>query len=262
MGLINSDFTYSINTIGFDNLADLGIIIESYRILDVILELNHDYQRISSYHLDYDWFLFKYKNIRVTFAVSQGAAMAVDLAERFRVSGVKYVVRIGTIGALATNLNLGEFIIPYASIKDEGTSDFYIEEKSPALSDVEFTQAISNHLRNYGHNVHNGIVWSTDGRWKESDDSIRRRVMDGAIGTDMESSALFAFGINRRVRVASVSVLSDEISDSGDEYKGLSDKDVWFKKVLPMMSVAFESIVSVTNGLIEKEEGTPLDYLK
>ena len=77
------------------------------------------------------------------------------------------------------------------------------------------------------------------------------------IGTDMESSALFAFGLNRRIRVASVSVLSDEICDSGDEYKGLSDKDIWFKKVLPMMPVAFESIVSVTNGLIEKGKGAP-----
>lgn len=43
---------------------------------------------------------------------------------------------------------------------------------------------------------------------------IARRISDGAIGTDMESSALFAFGIDRKTSVVSISVLSDEIHNS------------------------------------------------
>lgn len=231
--------------IGFKNIADFGIILESKPILDTILSLDYDFQIISSYHLDYDWYLLEINGIRIAFAVSQGASMAVDLAERYIASGIKKVVRIGTIGSLSDSLRLGEYIIPYASIKDEGTSDFYLEPKSPAIANIELTQQISDILRQSGNVVHNGIVWSTDGRWKETDSAIARRISDGAIGTDMESSALFAFGIDRKTPVASISVLSDEIHNSEGDYKGLSDKEIWFNKVLPKMTEAFESLITV-----------------
>lgn len=83
------------------------------------------------------------------------------------------------------------------------------------------------------------------GRWKETDTTIARRISDGAIGTDMESSALFAFGVDRKTSVVSISVLSDEIHNSVGDYKGLSDKDIWFGKVLPKMTEAFETIIKV-----------------
>lgn len=234
--------------IGFKNIADFGIILESNPILDTILSLDYDFQIISSYHLDYDWYLLKINGIRIAFAVSQGASMAVDLAERYIASGIKKVVRIGTIGSLSDSLHLGEYIIPYASIKDEGTSDFYLEPKSPAIANIELTQQISNILRQSGNIVHNGIVWSTDGRWKETDSAIARRISDGAIGTDMESSALFAFGIDRKTPVASISVLSDEIHNSEGDYKGLSDKEIWFNKVLPKMAEAFDAIIKIATA--------------
>ena len=231
--------------IGFKDLADVGIILESKPILNKILELDYDFQVISSYHLDYDWYLLNMHGVRIAFAVSQGASMAVDLAERYIASGVRKIVRIGTIGSLNDTLRLGEYIIPYAAIKDEGTSDFYLEPKSPAIADIEFTQQLSNTLRQRNNVVHNGIVWSTDGRWKETDTAIARRISDGAIGTDMESSALFAFGIDRKTSVASISILSDEIHNSEGDYKGLLDKDIWFSKVLPKTTEAFETIIKV-----------------
>ena len=231
--------------IGFEKLADFGIILESKPILDTILNLNYDFRVISSYHLDYDWFLLEINDIKIVFAVSQGASMAVDLAERYIVSGVKKIVRIGTIGSLSEKLHLGEYVVPYAAIKDEGTSYFYLEPKSPAISDIEFSQEISEALRKHGDKVHNGIVWSTDGRWKETDDAVARRISDGAIGTDMESSALFAFGIDKRIPIASISLLSDEIHNSQEQYKGLSDKEILFDKVLPKMSEAFKALIEI-----------------
>lgn len=75
--------------IGFDNIADYGIILESKPVLDTILALDYDFEVISSYHLDYDWYYLEVDKIRIVFAVSQGASMAVDLAERYISSGVK-----------------------------------------------------------------------------------------------------------------------------------------------------------------------------
>lgn len=231
--------------IGFDNIADYGIILESKPVLDTILALDYDFEVISSYHLDYDWYYLEVDKIRIVFAVSQGASMAVDLAERYISSGVKKVIRIGTTGALVSDVRLGDYVIAYAAIKDEGTSRFYIQKESPAVADIDFVMRISQKLRNRGNTVNNGIVWSTDGRWKENDEAVVSRVSDGAISTDMETSALYAFGIDRKTSVASISVLSDEIYNSEGDQKGLSDKDVWFNMVLPKMAEAFKGFVEL-----------------
>ena len=231
--------------IGFKNLAEYGIILESYPILEEVLKLDYPFEIIHSYHLDYDWYLLNIAKTKIVFAVTQGAPMAVDLAERFIASGVKKVVRIGTIGSLSDTLRLGDILVPYAAIKDEGTSSFYLKKESPAIADIDFVQAITNQLRKAKHTVHNGIVWSTDGRWKENDESIKSRISDGAIATDMESSALFAFGIDRKTSVASLSILSDEIHNSEGEFKGLSDKDIWFKLVLPHAVDVFDNLIKL-----------------
>ncbi len=236
--------------IGFDNIADYGIIIESQPILESIFELNYDFEIINSYHLDYNWYYLNKNQTRIVFAVTQGAPMAVDLAERFVASGVKCMVRIGTTGALVEHVRLGDYVIAYAAIKDEGTSGFYIQKESPALANIEFVSKISDKLRETGSIVNNGIVWSTDGRWRETDEMVRLRSADGAIATDMESAALFAFGISKRIPLASISILSDEIYNSEGDQKGLSDKQIWFDMVLPKCKEAFKCLVELFSSKI------------
>lgn len=232
--------------IAFDNLIDVGVIIESYRILEYILEKNDGFSIVSSYHLDYDWLIIKKDEIRFGVAVSQGAPMVVDLAERYLSSGAKAVVRIGTTGSLVSGLTLGDYSVPYAAIKDDGTSKFYLSKGAPAIADISLANKISASLRTAGHTVHNGITWSTDGRWKETDEMVKQYVHDGAIVADMESSSLFAFGLNKKTSVASISLLSDEIhSAEGEEFKGLSNEDIWFQKVLPGCDSAFHILLQV-----------------
>lgn len=237
---------FEMKDIGFKEIAEYGIILESYRILEYFIEQGIEFKTVSSYHLDYDWYLYKKNGVKIAVAVSQGAPMAVDLAERYKSSGIKYITRIGTTGALDKALRLGEIALPIASVKDEGTSNFYIESNAPAVADLELFKKLEDKLKKNGEKVNIGISWSTDGRWKETDEMVRKYVSSGAIFADMESSALFAFGLNRRVKVASLSILSDEIQeDEGDAPKGLSDKDIWFDQVLPKMLVAFNNIVEV-----------------
>ena len=73
--------------------------------------------------------------------------MAVDLAERYKSSGIKYITRIGTTGALDKALRLGEIALPIASVKDEGTSNFYIESNAPAVADLELFKKLEDKLK-------------------------------------------------------------------------------------------------------------------
>lgn len=235
--------------IGFKEISKYGIILESYRLLEYLNSKGVSFETVSSYHLDYDWYVYDKNGTKIAVAVSQGSSMAVDLAERYVSSGVKHIVRIGTTGSLVDKLNLGEVVVPYAAIKDEGTSKFYIHQNAPAIADIEFSQLISSQIRKKGRVVHQGISWSTDGRWKETDQMVKDYTASGAIAGDMESSALFAFGLEKKVSVVSVSMLSDSIHEKGEGPKGLSDKDVWFSIVLPTFKDIFDAITEVFNEL-------------
>jgi len=239
--------------IGFKKIAKYGIILENYRLLEYLASQGFPLKTVSSYHLDYDWFLYTKTGLlnktKIAVAVSQGAPMAVDLAERYISSGVKHIVRIGTTGSLVDKLNLGEVVVPYASIRDEGTSKFYIHKNAPAITDIEFSQRISGQIRKKGITVHQGISWSTDGRWKENDQMVKDYTSSGAIAGDMESSALFAIGLEKKVSVVSASILSDDIHEKGEGPKGLSDKDIWFNVVLPTFKLTFEAVTEVFNEL-------------
>lgn len=161
---------FEMKDIGFKEIAEYGIILESYRILEYFIEQGIEFKTVSSYHLDYDWYLYKKNGVKIAVAVSQGAPMAVDLAERYKSSGIKYITRIGTTGALDKALRLGEIALPIASVKDEGTSNFYIESNAPAVADLELFKKLEDKLKKNGEKVNIGISWSTDGRWKETDE--------------------------------------------------------------------------------------------
>ncbi len=234
--------------IGFDHIGNYGIILENYRLLERLME-NVKLERIHSYHLDYDWYRLEHNGIYFGIAVSQGAPMAVDLAERYLSSGVKGIIRIGTTGSLISSIKMGDLVVPLAAIKDEGTSNFYIDPKAPAVADLNLLMKVTKGLKNDGLQVHSGISWSTDGRWRETDEAVKKYIDSGAMSADMESSALFSFGLCRKVPVCSVSIVSDEISEGGNnEFKGLSDKDIWFNRVLPLFDKTFSSIIKTLSA--------------
>lgn len=50
---------FEMKDIGFKEIAEYGIILESYRILEYFIEQGIEFKTVSSYHLDYDWYLYK-----------------------------------------------------------------------------------------------------------------------------------------------------------------------------------------------------------
>ena len=55
--------------------------------------------------------------------------------------GVTHAIRIGSCGALQTNIHLGDLIMVQGTVRDEGTSKTYIELIYPAVPDYELLNA-------------------------------------------------------------------------------------------------------------------------
>jgi uridine phosphorylase len=91
-----------------------------------------------------------------------GASTAVMMEEAAKL-GAKTFIRIGNSGALADHVDLGDYVITTASVRDEGTSRSYVRESFPAGAHYEVVGALVDAAVASGHRFHAGVTWSIDG---------------------------------------------------------------------------------------------------
>ena len=102
--------------------------------------------------------------IRLTAASTGigGASTAVMLEEAAKLGGRTFI-RIGNSGALADHVELGDYVITTASVRDEGTSRSYIRENFPAAAHYGVVSSLVEAATASGHRYHAGVTWSIDG---------------------------------------------------------------------------------------------------
>ena len=227
------------------------IIIESWRLWEAILEnlgSELQFERISDWSLDSDFYYLASGPNRpssLIVAISQGSSMIVDALERARGSGATKVIRLGTCGGLGKSQSVGHIVLASAGIRDEGTSRFYLPESVPALASPRLLQALSDLLiTKVSKKLDIGIVWSTDGRWRESDELVTKFAELGAKSVDMETAALLAAGMSLHVDVASISLVADlPIHHLGAKYKGINEMERDWSRVCDEASKIFQMLL-------------------
>lgn len=123
-----------------------------------------------------------------------GPSTAVMVEELAKV-GANTFVRIGNSGALSPKVNLGEYVITTASVRDEGTSTSYVMPTYPAVASLEVTQALVEAAKKSAEPWHAGITWSVDAFYS------RNKVLgeDGEL-ISMSYHGYSQSGMNDRVR--------------------------------------------------------------
>lgn len=145
-----------------------------------------------------------------------GAPYAVMLLESLAVWGVSRVVFLGWCGAIASGVKTGDLLLATGGFVDEGTSCHYLEGgKNPVPADPDLTGELRQILMAAGISFHEGPVWSTDAIFRETPSRLSHFKSLGALGVEMELSALFAVGAFRKIAVSSLQVVSDELDETG-----------------------------------------------
>lgn len=144
-----------------------------------------------------------------------GAPYAVMLLETLVAWGVRHFFFFGWCGAVSPEVKIGDILLPTAAFIDEGTSVHY--GVSPEAATVSHptpasVAQIRNILEPENTRLHAGAVWTTDAIFRETPDKIRRFQAEGALGVDMEMSALFSAAHYRGVDIGGILVVSDELS--------------------------------------------------
>ena len=135
----------------------------------------------------------------------RGAPQAVDTIETLKVLGVENVVTVGMIGGFSKLLNIGDIVIPPLAYSEEGTSLHYYEKADyfkPNLEMYNKATYFINDCKQYP-------IVSTDAVYRQTfyKESLWRN--KGAVGVDMETSALLSVGKFLDLNVVSILMVSD-----------------------------------------------------
>lgn len=141
-----------------------------------------------------------------------GAPLSVMIAETLIAWGARTLVFLGWCGALSPTVEIGDLVLPTSAFIDEGTSRHYrpgIEASAPSPL---LARQLAEVCASDGRPLHQGPVWTTDAPYRETPDQVRAYQERGALAVEMECSALFTLGAFRSAAVASLLVVSDELS--------------------------------------------------
>lgn len=153
-----------------------------------------------------------------------GAPLAVMVMEELVRRGAREIIFFGLAGSLGQGLKPGDLICPSEGISTEGTSAHY---PAPLKSCPSLRARLMESGKGLG--VGDGLVWSTDGIYRETLGLIEKQKKRGAGVVDMESTALMAAAAFRKISLVPLLVVSD-VLDGCDHHLGFKSPD--FKKGL------------------------------
>ncbi|MCX6988091.1 MAG: AMP nucleosidase [Chlamydiae bacterium] len=138
---------------------------------------------------------------------SPAAALVVDLCSFLP---FKSSVLLGMCGGLRRRYQVGEYLVPVASIRGEGTSDFYFPSDVPALANFLMQKATTDVLEEQKATYHIGITYTTNMRFWEFNEEFKNRLkITKAQAIEMECATLFAASYKRKFTLGALLLISD-----------------------------------------------------
>lgn len=139
---------------------------------------------------------------------SANAATIMDLLTAIQPQAVLF---LGKCGGLKEKNSLGDYILPIAAIRGEGTSNDYLPPEVPSLPAFNLLRAASACVRDKGKDYWTGTVYTTNRRVWEYDERFKTLLREmRAMGVDMETATLFSVGFSNNIPVGALLLVSDQ----------------------------------------------------
>jgi AMP nucleosidase len=144
----------------------------------------------------------------VNFSIgSPTAALIIELLATVNPTAV---LLLGMCGGLHRSLKVGNFILPTAAIRDEGSSQHFMPAQVPALPTFKIQKFVSQILLEHQCDYHTGVVHTTDYRFWEFDQKFKSQLyQERALAIEMECATLFIGGFASKVPIGALLLVSD-----------------------------------------------------
>lgn len=177
---------------------------------------------------------------------SSNAATVMDLLSAIM---PKAVLFLGKCGGLKKANNLGDYVLPIAAIRGEGTSDEYLPPEVPSLPAFSMLRAISSAVRDHGRDYWTGTVYTTNRRVWEYDTEFKTYLRSThATGVDMETATLFTAGFANQIPTGALLMISDKPMEEDGVKTEESDRKVTHQFVGEHVLLGIEALQQIING--------------
>jgi AMP nucleosidase len=186
-----------------------------------------------------------------------GSAMAATVMDLLYSIHPKAVLFLGKCGGLKKKTVLGDFILPIAAIRGEGTSNDYLPPEVPALPSFRLQRAVSSVIKDRGRDYWTGVVYTTNRRVWEHDKNFKKKLrVARAIGIDMETATLFTVGFKNEIPRGAILLVSDNPMVPHGVKTDESDKSVTSKFVEDHLDVGIDSLIEL------RDSGNSVKHMK
>ena len=169
-----------------------------------------------------------------------GCPSATIAVEELAAVGVETFVRVGTIGALQSSIEIGDMVVATAAAKNEGTTRRYEDVEYPAVADYETLSALVDGAEAAGehaagtaatgadgeaasYGVHVGPVATDDAFYAETDEYVDDWEAAGLLAVEMEAAALFTLARRKGLRAGAICTVDGNLVEGTQ--KGETDDD-------------------------------------
>ena len=140
-----------------------------------------------------------------------GSANAATIMDLLSAINPKAVLFLGKCGGLKKKNKLGDYILPIAAIRNEGTSDSYLPAEVPALPAFSLQRAVSSNIRDHGKDYWTGTVFTTNRRVWEHDNVFRKYLKKTrSMAIDMETATIFTVGFANKIPSGALLLVTDQ----------------------------------------------------
>jgi AMP nucleosidase len=175
-----------------------------------------------------------------------GSANAATIMDLLSAIKPKAVLFLGKCGGLKKKNSLGDYILPIAAIRGEGTSNDYFPQEVPSLPAFSLLRAVSSIVRNYGKDYWTGTIYTTNRRVWEHDETFKEYLRKiRAIGVDMETATLFTVGFANQIPTGALLLVSDQPMISEGIKTEKSDMHVTQNFVEEHVHIGIESLKTI-----------------
>ena len=153
---------------------------------------------------------------------SANAATIIDLLSAIK---PKAALFLGKCGGLKKKNQLGDFILPIAAIRSEGTSDDYLPPEIPALPAFKLQMAVATAISKQNRDYYTGTVFTTNKRVWEYDQRFKKYLeKTRSMAIDMETATIFTVGFANEIPCGALLLVTDQPMISTGVKTSKSDK--------------------------------------
>ena len=157
----------------------------------------------------------QYEGKSVTIACHGiGGPSTAIVTEELVMLGARAIVRLGSCGGLLKPMEIGDMVIVTRAGYKGGTLDQYFAEKITSKPNRELTELSKDSVKKRRETYYAGPVFSSDAFYAEDLDFARVSAREGYIAIDMECATLFGLGRLRKVKTASLLLVSDNVTEA------------------------------------------------